>query len=122
VLTGDLEGVSDPSEDSLFHADIWQPSEPALWYRKAIRRVLLIHRLREVQALVGFTRFTPRTSSLGGLPIQSATANRRAALASNLSWVPSTENKGEGLFVEFDPAAIEEWSASDPLQPVHRCL
>jgi hypothetical protein len=119
VLTGDLEGVSDPSEDSLFHADIWQPSEPALWYRKAIRRVLLIHRLREVQALVGFTRFTPRTSSLGGLPIQSATANRRAALASNLSWVPSTENKGEGLFVEFDPAAIEEWSASDPVQ--QRC-
>ena len=119
VLTGDLEGVSDPSEDSLFHADIWQPSEPALWYRKAVRRVLLIHRLREVQALVGFTRFTPRTSSLGGLPIQSATANRRAALASNLSWVPSTENKGEGLFVEFDPAAIEEWSASDPVQ--RRC-
>ena len=119
VLTGPMEGVSDPSEDSLFHADPWQPSAAPDWYRKAIRRVLLIHRLREVQALVGFTRFTPRTSSLGGLPIQSTKANRRAALATNLSWVPASENKGEGLFLEFEPATIEAWSASDPVQ--QRC-
>ena len=82
-------------------------------------RLLLIHRLREVQALVGFTRFTPRTSSLGGLPIQSAKANRRAALATNPSWVPASENKGEGLFLEFEPATIEAWIASDPVQ--QRC-
>ena len=119
VLTGAMEGVSDPSEDSLFHADIWQPNQPAAWYSKAIRRVLLIHRLREVQALVGFTRFTARTSSLGGLPIQSATANRRASLASSLSWVPASENKGEGLFLEFDPVTLEEWSASAPVR--ERC-
>ena len=119
VLTGPMEGVSDPSEDSLFHADIWQPAKPSPWYSKAIRRVLLIHRLREVQALVGFTRFTARTSSLGGLPIQSATANRRAPLATNLSWVPTSENKGEGLFLEFDPATIEDWCASDPVR--ERC-
>ena len=119
VLTGPMEGVSNPSEDSLFEADIWQPSTAPDWYSKAIRRVLLTKRLREVQALVGFTRFTPRTSSLGGLPIQSAKANRRAALATNLSWVPASENKGEGLFLEFEPATIEAWSASDPVQ--QRC-
>ncbi|MFM7170046.1 MAG: DrmB family protein, partial [Cyanobium sp.] len=119
VLTGPMEGVSDPSENSLFEADIWHPSAAPDWYRKGIKRVLLIHRLREVQALVGFTRFTPRTSSLGGLPIQSAKANRRAALATNLSWVPASENKGEGLFLEFEPATIEAWSASDPVQ--QRC-
>ena len=119
VLTGSMEGVSDPSEDSLFHADPWHPSAAPEWYCKAIRRVLLIHRLREVQALVGFTRFTPRTSSLGGLPIQTAKANRRAALASNLSWVPASENKGEGLFLEFEPATIEAWISSAPVQ--QRC-
>ena len=119
VLTGPMEGVSDASEDSLFHADVWQPREAPDWYRKAIRRVLLIHQLREVQALVGFIRFTARTSSLGGLPIQTAKANRRAALASNLSWVPTSENKGEGLFLEFEPATIEAWCTSDPVQ--QRC-
>jgi hypothetical protein len=112
VLTGPMEGVSDPSEDSLFHADTWQPSQPPAWYGKAIRRVLLIHRLREVQALVGFTRFKARVSSLGGLPIQTDRANRRAPLATNLTWVPASENKGEGLFVEFEPATIEAWCAS----------
>ncbi len=119
VLTGPMEGVSDPSEDSLFHADTWQPSQPPAWYRKAIRRVLLIHRLREVQALVGFTRFTPRVSSLGGLPIQTDRANRRAPLATNLTWVPASENKGEGLFVEFEPATIEAWCATPAVQ--ERC-
>jgi hypothetical protein len=34
VLTGPMEGVSDPSEDSLFHAAIWQPAKPAPWYRR----------------------------------------------------------------------------------------
>ncbi len=116
VLTGSMEGVSDPSEDSLFHADIWQPASPPPWYAKAIRRVLLIHRLREVQALVGFTRFTPRTSSLGGLPIQTTNANRRANLATNLTWVPTSENKGEGLFLDFEPATLQAWASTAAVQ------
>jgi hypothetical protein len=116
VLTGPMEGVSDPSEDSLFHADIWKPATPPPWYAKAIHRVLLIHRLREVQALVGFTRFTPRTSSLGGLPIQTNTANRRANLATNLTWVPTSENKGEGLFLDFEPATLEAWATAAVVQ------
>ncbi|MFM9048055.1 MAG: DrmB family protein [Cyanobium sp.] len=116
VLTGPMEGISDDSEHSLFQADIWQPAAPPSWYSKAIRRVLLIHRLREVQALVGFTRFTPRTCSLGGLPIQTATANRRANLATNLTWVPTSENNGEGLFLEFEPATLEAWAVTAMVQ------
>lgn len=36
-----------------------------------------------------------------------------------VSWVPTSENKGEGLFLEFDPATIEDWCASDPVR--ERC-
>ena len=113
LFVGPMDGVSSSSEDSLFEADVWQtPGAPA-WYRKAIKRVLLVHRLREVQALVGFTRFTPRTSSLGGLPIDTTSSNCRAPLANDLTWVPASENKGEGIFIELDPRRIRAWAGSD---------
>ena len=113
LFVGPMDGVSSSAEDSLFEADVWRTPDAPAWYRKAIRRVLLVHRLREVQALVGFTRFTPGTSSLGGLPIDTTSSNRRAALANNLTWAPASENKGEGIFLELDPHRIRAWAGSD---------
>ncbi|MBW4530419.1 MAG: DUF1998 domain-containing protein [Aphanothece saxicola GSE-SYN-MK-01-06B] len=113
LLIGPMDGVSSSAEDSLFEAVIWTPEQPPDWFGKAIRRVLLVKRLREVQALVGFTRFTARTSSLGGLPIDTTRTNGRAPLANDLRWLPAAENKGEGIFIEFDPATIADWASSD---------
>lgn len=112
LLIGPMDGVSSSAEDSPFEAVVWDPPKAPVWFAKAIRRVLLVKRLREVQALVGFTRFTARTSSLGGLPIDTTRTNRRAQLATDLSWLPAAENRGEGIFIEFDPATITAWEAS----------
>jgi len=116
LLVGPLDGVSSSAEDSLFDAEIWSPAKPPGWFKEAIKRVLLVRRLREVQALVGFTRFTARTSSLGGLPIDTTKANRRAPLAKDLRWLPALENKGEGIFMEFEPDIIKTWAHSDPVK------
>jgi hypothetical protein len=112
LLIGPMDGVSSSAEDSPFEAVVWNPPGAPAWFAKAIRRVLLVKRLREVQALVGFTRFTARTSSLGGLPIDTTKTNRRAQLANDLSWLPAAENRGEGIFLEFDPATISAWQTS----------
>ena len=116
LLIGPMDGVSSSAEDSTFEAAVWSAADAPVWFTKAIRRVLLVKRLREVQALVGFTRFTARTSSLGGLPIDTTKTNRRAQLANDLSWLPAAENRGEGIFIEFDPAAMAEWQASPAVQ------
>ena len=113
LLVGPMEGVSSSAEDSTFDAAIWTPEHSPEWFQKAIKRVLLVRRLREVQALVGFTRFTARTSSLGGLPIDTSKSNTRAPLANDLRWLPASENKGEGIFIEFDPNTIKDWASSD---------
>lgn len=113
LLTGSMDGVSSSKEDSLFEANAWEPTDAPLWFKPAIKRVLLVNRLREVKALVGFTRFTARTSSLGGLPIETSKTNARAPLANNLQWVPTSENKGEGIFIEFDPAMIKAWASTN---------
>jgi hypothetical protein len=75
---------------------------------EAVDRVVLVHRLREVMALVGFTRFEAEMPDIDG---ELALDVRRAALARELSWLPAVENRGEGFFLAFKKAAIDEWLA-----------
>ncbi|MFC1758145.1 DrmB family protein [Planctomycetota bacterium] len=74
-----------------------------------IHRVVLVHRLREVVAQVGFTRFeatAPDTEGELDMGVQ------RAALAQEMSWVPAIENRGEGIFIQFDTDAVNKWRDS----------
>lgn len=73
-----------------------------------VERVVLVHRLREVTAQVGFTRFeAPFTDVDGELALNVV----RAALARDLTWVPAVENRGEGVFVALDPEVLAKWEA-----------
>jgi len=75
------------------------------WMRN-FERVVLVHRLREVMALLGFTRFEAAAPDIEGeLDIEV----RRAALAREVSWLPAVENKGEGIFMQFKQEAIDAW-------------
>ncbi len=70
-------------------------------------QVVLIHRLREARALVGFTRI----QSAGEFGEEwSVPPERRAPLANgSLTWVPSAEVRGEGIFIQFNEAAVTSW-------------
>lgn len=72
-----------------------------------IKLVVLVERLREVTALVGFTRIDS-----GGeqedpeMDIPTSTA----PLARNdPTWVPASEVRGEGIFIQFDEERIRTW-------------
>ncbi len=71
-----------------------------------LERVVKVHRLREVVAQVGFTRFEAAVSDVNG---ELALDVERAALAREMSWVPATENRGEGIFLAFKPDAVDAW-------------
>jgi hypothetical protein len=75
-------------------------------WMQAIERVVLVHRLREVVAQVGFTRFEAAAPDLQGELEMGVT---RAALAREPTWLPAVENKGEGFFLQFKRDAIAEW-------------
>jgi hypothetical protein len=83
--------------------EFWQ----APWM-KAIKNVVLVHKLREVVALAGFTRCEPQGPDIQG---ELSVDAKRATLAVDQTWVPAVENRGEGVFLEFDPAAIKVWAA-----------
>lgn len=76
-------------------------------FDQSIARVVLVERLREVRALIGFTRIDA-PGELGADP--EGTEQRRMALARKApAWVPAAEVRGEGIFIQFDEAAIQQW-------------
>ena len=86
---------------------------PALIWRKTplsngIAAVIQVHRLREVLALTGFTRFEAVVPDIDG---EYDTDVVRAELADEPTWFPAVENRGEGIFLMLDPAAVQSWLA-----------
>lgn len=83
----------------------WMPGGANPWM-KDIERIVLIHRLREVLALTGFTRFEAASPDVSGeLDINV----KRAPLAGEVTFVPAIENKGEGVFIQFRKEAVDQW-------------
>ena len=85
--------------------------EPTL--TASISRVVKVHRLREVIAQIGFTRFEAAVSDVNG---ELALDVERAALSLNQSWFPAVENRGEGVFIGIKPAAIDAWLSRAPVK------
>jgi hypothetical protein len=72
-----------------------------------VERVVLVHRLREVIAQVGFTRFEAAGTDVEGeldLGVKSA-----ALGTDDVSWLPAVENHGEGIFLQFKASEIDAW-------------
>lgn len=76
-------------------------------FESKISGTLLLERLREVNALLGFTRVeAPEESG------DQAQRPPRAALCKGPpDWVPATEVHGEGIFLRFDEDALTKWEA-----------
>lgn len=74
---------------------------PSAKYAKWIESVVLIERLREVQALVGFTRLEAAGDDS---PARLAPLRRGPA-----EWVPAAEVRGEGLFLRLSEEQISKW-------------
>ncbi|MDD1786449.1 DUF1998 domain-containing protein [Burkholderia gladioli] len=87
-------------------------------FEKHIGRVLLLERLREVNALLGFTRVeAPEESSDPSERPQMAGLARRKP-----DWVPANQVHGEGIFIQFDEAALRTWEAQDGVKHVDGML
>ena len=100
-------GQDDPR--SRFHAetlmsDVGTPNGDVLL--DGIDKLVLVHRLREVVSLLGFTRFEATNPDRDGeLDLEVI----RASLAETITWLPAIENRGEGVFVSFKKEQIEKW-------------
>jgi hypothetical protein len=113
ILTAKTDPIGRDHPDSVFYARVFTPALPVGVNPRTgtptVDRVLLIHRLREVAAQVGFTRFeavSPKTD--GELP-ELDIGVERAALGLDTRWLPAVDNRGEGIFIGFRRDAIQQW-------------
>jgi hypothetical protein len=108
ALLGAPEGFGDDVPvDPNFHArklpdHVWRHSKRS----DGIEAVIQLHRLREVLALSGFTRFEAVTPDING---EYETDVERAQIALEPSWFPAVENRGEGLFILLRANAVMSW-------------
>jgi hypothetical protein len=73
-----------------------------------ISSVLLLERLREVNALLGFTRVEAPEESAN----PTERAPRAALSVTPPSWVPATEVHGEGIFLRLSENALQAWEST----------
>ncbi len=106
TLMSSKDELGDDKPDGNFFArtlpkKVWD----APWMQ-SIERIVLVHRLREVMAQVGFTRFEAVSPDIDG---ELEMGVRRASLAREITWLPAVENRGEGIFIQFKKQAVEDW-------------
>lgn len=79
-------------------------------WMESVQKIVLVHRLREVMAQVGFTRFEAVSPDIDG---ELEIGVRRALLAREITWLPAIENRGEGVFIQFRKEAVQQWVARE---------
>lgn len=68
-----------------------------------ITDVVLVDRLRDVRAVVGFRRYTPDADLVSAVRVA----------AHEKKWLPAVEGYGEGVFLRFNADAVAQWAAQD---------
>lgn len=94
------------------HAEIESRATPISaygpWLAAHLERVVLIDRLRETRALVGFERIVPETPARLE---ERKRLLRRPAPPTTEDWLPATLVYGEGIFLAFNEAKLREWES-----------
>lgn len=84
------------------------PVAPPVGFAAYFEKVVRVERLREVRALVGFTRIE---SPGDYADPQDIPAELRAPMSRSApSWVPVSEVRGEGLFLQFKRDVLIDWA------------
>lgn len=86
--------------------------DPPQAYSQVIESVVLVERLREVNALIGYTRVEA--------PDESMDDDERPPMAElctgDPEWVPASEVFGEGIFIQFNENVVSSWENLDAVK------
>ncbi|WP_434797382.1 DrmB family protein [Terrisporobacter vanillatitrophus] len=75
-----------------------------------LSKVVLVKKLREVRALVGFSRVNPPDNNIfGDIEDGLAGQSKLVTIKGEDNFYPAYESRGEGIFIELDDCKINEW-------------
>lgn len=107
ILASGRELIGTNAIDSRLHArtledHVWRTGDIL---ERLLSRVVAVKRLTEVTCLYGFTRLEPAPVASDGSLEEVLLAVEGASLG-EADWLPAIEQNGEGIFLQFDPAAV----------------
>lgn len=110
IVAGDLlraewELLAHPTTDRQDEDFQARPTPPPAGYDRLVSHVVQVHRLREVQALLGFTRLQAAERR------ELEPANRLPLGRRDTTWVPAFEQRGEGVFLQLPGDRVAAWAA-----------
>jgi hypothetical protein len=99
---------SNPSKAKASRTFKLRTVDPPTDFTKHFEKIVLVEKLREVRALVGFTRImSPRDfDSVADLPPE----NRAKITRKDPTWLPACETRGEGIFFQFSEKLTQDWA------------
>jgi Domain of unknown function (DUF1998) len=106
MLLSAQEEIGHDTPEGDFYARALKSDGYPKWLSAMLSQVVRVDRLKEVVAQVGFTRFEAASPTIDG---ELDVNVKRAELATDVSWLPAVENRGEGIFLGFRPEVIAEW-------------
>lgn len=109
----------DVAHGDFFARKFWKDAWDSNPYMKKVANVTLVHRLKEVTALIGFSRLTPISKNIYGEYDKDV---QLARLSDEISWVPAIETNGEGVFITLKKEELDEWANRSEVQKRYREL
>lgn len=107
ALSGEIDIVNSNDADSFVResVDIQEYKKTNLPGIDSIKSISLIKKIREVQALIGFSRLTPCEK----YNFDKSASDFVSVKEPDTNWYPAYEVRGEGIFIELDGEKIEQW-------------
>lgn len=93
---------SSGSDAQRFHSQNYPISCYDPLISKYFESISLVHKLQETRAFLGFSRVEPKE-----IPISE---RKKMLRLGDENWLPAIQVQGEGIFFEFNRAALEEWA------------
>lgn len=104
--------LTDPHPPTDWPHFLSKPIAKPKGFETNVASVLLLERLREVNALLGFTRVEAPEETADPLD----RPHRAALCKASPNWVPATQVHGEGIFIRFDEDEVAKWEARAGVQ------
>lgn len=79
-----------------------------------LKRLVLVHKVKEVRVQTGFTRLNPVEKTEKGTNISEDENNIVSIKSKKMNWYPAYQVYGEGIFIELDQDMIDEWILNNP--------
>jgi len=91
---------------------------PPKGFEQSFENTVLVERIREVRALLGYTRLESNSDFAEITALEDARISPISRTPP--TWIPASEVRGEGIFLRLKEDAIQDWEGRNEVKDLHQ--